>query len=153
MQHTDECAYVERGEECDCGLRVGGSVAAYRVWVWKDNLDVPQVAFVKPQSHIEAIEYVMAPNELDPSGLSLAQLVAGKNALYSCSEDPGFDDVRKVFAALFAIGAVGKPRPFLGITVVINPNLPHDVVEFRDSTGAVVGRITGLAVDGGSEHG
>lgn len=20
LQHTDECAYVERGEDCDCGL-------------------------------------------------------------------------------------------------------------------------------------
>lgn len=36
----------------------------------------------------------------DSSGLTLPQLVAGKQALYSCSEDPSFDDVRAVIAAV-----------------------------------------------------
>lgn len=36
----------------------------------------------------------------DSSGLTLPQLEAGKQALYSCSEDPSFDDVRKVIAAV-----------------------------------------------------
>lgn len=36
----------------------------------------------------------------DSSGLTLPQLEAGKQALYSCSEDPSFDDVRAVIAAV-----------------------------------------------------
>jgi hypothetical protein len=80
-------------------------VKPYRVWVWKDG-DQDRASFDKPPEHIVSTEYIMAPNEIDPSGLSLRQLIAGKQSLYSCSEDPEFDDVRKVFAAIMGQKAI-----------------------------------------------
>jgi hypothetical protein len=33
---------------------------------------------------------------------TLKMLIAGKSSLFSCAEDPTFDDVRKVYAAVIA---------------------------------------------------
>ena len=46
--------------------------------------------------------WVVVPRDLDEAAGGLAMLVAGKAALFSCSEDPSLDDARKCYTAMLS---------------------------------------------------